>query len=90
VIGNHLTSTGPISIALVGLRFYSIHRYLTMCNWGFIITPMNLNAQVDIGRYINELQCYNVVGLCPGLAFTGEAGVRDVNKLFRTRVRGFS
>jgi hypothetical protein len=31
-----------------------------------------------------------VVGLCPGLAFTGGAGVRDVNKFFRTRVRGLS
>jgi hypothetical protein len=30
------------------------------------------------------------VGLCPGLAFTGGAGIRDVNKFFRTRVRGFS
>jgi hypothetical protein len=39
-----------------------------MCNYGFIITPMNLNAQVDIGRYIYELQCHNVVGLCPRLA----------------------
>jgi hypothetical protein len=27
---------------------------------------------------------------CPGLAFTGGAGVRDVNNLFRTWVRGFS
>jgi hypothetical protein len=30
------------------------------------------------------------MGLCPGLAFTGGAGVRDVNKFFRTQVRGFS
>jgi hypothetical protein len=30
------------------------------------------------------------MGLCPGLAFTGGAGVRDVNNSFRTRVRGFS
>jgi hypothetical protein len=31
-----------------------------------------------------------VVGLCPGLAFTGGTGVRDVNKFFLTQVRGFS
>jgi hypothetical protein len=51
---------------------------------------MNLNAQVGIGRYIYELQCNNVVGLCPGFAFTGEARVRDVNKLFQTWVWGLS
>jgi hypothetical protein len=51
---------------------------------------MNLNAQVDINNDIYKLHCYNVVGLCPGLAFTGEAGVRDVNKFFRTRVQSFS
>jgi hypothetical protein len=31
-----------------------------------------------------------VVGLCPGLAFTDRAGVRDVKKFSRTRVRGLS
>jgi hypothetical protein len=30
------------------------------------------------------------VGSYAGLAFTGEAGVIDVKKFFRTRVRGFS
>jgi hypothetical protein len=30
------------------------------------------------------------VGLCPGLAFTSGAEVRDVNNSFPTRVRGFS
>jgi hypothetical protein len=32
----------------------------------------------------------NIWGLCPGLAFTGGAGVRDVNKFFQTRVWGLS
>jgi hypothetical protein len=43
-------------------------------------------------KYIYNIDCSvnKVVGLCPGLAFTGEAGVRDVNKFFRTWVQGFS
>jgi hypothetical protein len=42
--------------------------------------------------YIYNVDCSvnKVVGLCPGLAFTGEAGVRDVNKFFQTQVRGFN
>jgi hypothetical protein len=41
--------------------------------------------------YINiDCSVNKVVGLCPGLAFTGGAGVRDVSIIiFRTFVRGF-
>jgi hypothetical protein len=48
-----------------------------------------LNAQVY--KYIKVNCSVNkILGLCPGLAFTGRAGVRDVNKFFQTRVRGLS
>jgi hypothetical protein len=41
--------------------------------------------------YINvDYSVNKIVGFCPGLAFTGEAGVRDVKKFFRTWVQGFS
>jgi hypothetical protein len=42
-------------------------------------------------KYI-EVNCIvnKILGLCPGLAFAGGAGVRDVNKFSRTRVRGLS
>jgi hypothetical protein len=40
--------------------------------------------------YINvDCSVNKVAGLCPGLAFVGGAGVRDVN-ISRTLVRGFS
>jgi hypothetical protein len=50
-----------------------------------------LNAQVYIYIYIKvDCSINKVVDLCPGLAFTGEAGDRDVNKFFQIWVRGFS
>jgi hypothetical protein len=56
---------------------------------GFPDNSYELNAQVDI--YINVDGSVNkVVGLRPGLAFTGGAGVRDVSIIiFRTLVWGF-
>jgi hypothetical protein len=48
-----------------------------------------LNAQVY--KYIKVNCSVNkILGLCPGIAFAGGAGVGDVNKFSRTRVRGLS
>jgi hypothetical protein len=45
--------------------------------------------QKDIYKYIN-CSVRKIVGSCPGLAFTGGAGVRDVSIIiFRTLVWGF-
>jgi hypothetical protein len=88
VTGNHSTSTGPMSIALVGLSFqHSVHWFLGRCIYGFQTTPKNLMHNyiyIKVNCSVNK-----VVGLCPGLAFTGGAGVRNVNNFFRTRVWGF-
>jgi hypothetical protein len=86
VTGNHPTSTGPISIAASRTQvLVSITLVPRRMQLGFQAIPKNLMHRIR-NRY--RLQCNKNSRLCPRLAFTGEAGVSQVNNV-RTLVRAF-
>jgi hypothetical protein len=79
VTGNHSTSTGPSSIAASRTQvLVSITLVPRRMQLGCQAIPKNLMHRIR-NRY--RLQCNKNSRLCPGLAFTGEAGVSQVNNV---------